>query len=47
LKIGLHTGHYHSIALYSELKESKNGYGDENSYADFTKNFHWQKFILP
>jgi hypothetical protein len=40
LEIGLHTGHYHSIALYSEMKESKNGYGDKNGYDDFAKNFH-------
>jgi hypothetical protein len=40
LKIGLHTGHYHGIALYSEPKDSKNGYGDKNSYADFTEEFH-------
>jgi hypothetical protein len=43
---GRHTGHYHSIALYGEPQANKNDYGDEDSYDDFTKNFHWQKFIL-
>jgi hypothetical protein len=46
LEIGLHTGHYHGVALHSKPKESKNGYGDENSNRHFTKDLHWQALIL-
>ena len=42
-----HTAILHSIALYVELEEDKDGYGDENSYTDFAEDLHQQRLIVP
>jgi hypothetical protein len=46
MDVGVHTGHYHGVALDSEMKKDKNDYGDKNNYAGFTEHFHWQGVIL-